>query len=323
MLLVYGPPLLSHRLMLSLLSFRGELAALSAAVIWAFASVIYTRVGKQLSPLLLNLVKGLIAIALLLITLQFRHALFPTVSPTAVGWLLLSGAIGIGVGDTAYFQALNDIGPRRTLILESLSPALSAGCAWLFLQERLPLSAGLGIGLTIAGIMLVVSEGGRDRPEPRHQWQRGVLCGLVAALGQAGGAVLSRAAVGGSTIDPLWSTLIRLLAGVGILLIGLLVQQRWQHPSGPVLPPALQSLRSPRFFSLVASTAFASTYLGIWLQQISLKYTATGIAQALSSTSPLFVTAIALSLGEKVSARAIAGVLTAMAGIWLLFIRQG
>lgn len=302
-----------------LFSFQGEFAALSAAVIWAFASVIYTRVGKQLPPLLLNLVKGLIEIALLLITLQWREALFPSVSPTALGWLLLSGAIGIGVGDTAYFQALNDIGPRRTLILESLSPALSTVFALLLLQERLPMTAGLGIALTIAGVMLVVSEGGRDRPELRRQWHRGVLCGLVAALGQASGAVLSRAAVGGSAIDPLWSTLIRLIAGVGILLLGLLVQRQWQQPSGPVLPPALQALRSPRFLGIVASTAFASTYLGIWLQQISLKYAATGVAQALSSTSPLFVTAIALSMGEKISRQAIGGVLTAIVGIWLLF----
>jgi drug/metabolite transporter (DMT)-like permease len=303
-----------------LYSFRGELAALSAAVIWAFASVIYTRIGKQLSPLLLNLVKGLIAIALLLITLQWRGALFPTVSPTALGWLLLSGAIGIGIGDTAYFQALNDIGPRRTLILESLSPALSTVFAFLFLQESLPMIAGLGIGLTIAGIILVVSEGGHNRPDHPRQRSRGLLCGLIAALGQASGAVLSRAAVGGSAIDPLWSTLIRLIAGVGILLLGLLIQQ--QRLSRPVLPPALQSLRSPQFFGIVASTAFASTYLGIWLQQISLKYAATGIAQALSSTSPLFVTAIALSMGEKISRRAIGGVLTAMVGIWLLFSRN-
>ncbi len=304
-------------------TFRGELAALSAAVIWACASIVYTRVGKQLPPLLLNLVKGLIAIALLLVTLHYHNALFPTVSPRAVGWLLLSGAIGIGIGDTAYFQALNDIGPRRTLIVESLSPALSTVFAWLFLQEQLPLTAGLGIALTLAGILLVVSEGGRDRPEPPRQWQRGIFCGLIAAFGQAGGAVLSRAAVGGSTLDPLWSTLIRLIAGVSILLIGLILQQRWQKPSGPLLPTALYSLKEPRFLGIVTGTAFASTYLGIWLQQISLKYAATGIAQALSSTSPLFVTAIALGTGEKVSPRAIGGVIIAMGGIWLLFSRSG
>jgi drug/metabolite transporter (DMT)-like permease len=80
----------------------------------------------------------------------------------------------------------------------------------------------------------------------------------------------------------------------------------------------IAALRSPRLLGIVAGTAFASTYLGIWLQQISLKYAATGIAQALSSTSPLFVTLLLLGLGEKVSGRAIGGVLVALVGIGLM-----
>ncbi len=324
--------------MQSLVNFRGELAALTAALIWAFASIIYTGVGKQLSPLLLNLVKGLMAIALLLLTLGLQGRLFPAVGPGPLGLLLLSGAIGIGIGDTAYFQALNDIGPRRTLVIESLAPALSTVFAWVFLQEKVPLTAGLGIALTIAGIILVVMERPGDRAvhatascrtppssPPSSPWLRGIGCGLIAALGQATGAVLSRAAVGGSTIDPLWSTLVRLLAGVAVLGLGLLWQQRrvdgQPAPSAAALPQAIAALQSPRLLAIVAGTAFASTYLGIWLQQISLKYAATGIAQALSSTSPLFVTGMTLAMGERVERRAIAGVLIALGGIWLLFWR--
>jgi drug/metabolite transporter (DMT)-like permease len=65
-------------------------------------------------------------------------------------------------------------------------------------------------------------------------------------------------------------------------------------------------------------TAFFSTYLAIWLQQVSLKFAATGIAQALSSTSPLFILPIAAAMGEKISPRAVLGVVIALAGVWLL-----
>ena len=297
-----------------LADFRGEVAALGAAFIWAAASIVYTGVGRQLSPLVLNLVKGLIAIALLLITLLFLGKLLPSVSLVPVLLLLLSGVIGIGIGDTAYFAALNSLGARRALVLESLSPPLGAFLALVFLQEQLAPLAWLGIGLTIAGVTWVVME---RSPQPNgtltHPPLRGIVAGLVAAAGQAIGAVLSRAALAGTDVDPLWSTLIRLLAGILMLLIWFSAQK---HPIQKLAP-----LRSRRLWGIVIMAAFASTYLGIWLQQIALKYAPTGIAQSLSATSPLFVIPFAIATGEKVSLRAIFGAAIALAGVWLLFVR--
>ncbi len=305
--------------MLSLLThLRGELAALSAAFIWAIASVVYIGIGRQLSPVVLNLMKGLIAIALLLLTLVVQGELLPSINATALGLLVFSGALGIGFGDTAYFEALNCLGARRALVLESAAPPLAAVMALVCLQERLSLEAWCGIVLTIAGITWVVVE--RTAPatqlpvtQANLQPWRGITFGLLAALGQASGAVLSRAALTGSNINPLWSTFIRLLAGCLVLLLWVLLQQRsWQE---------LKPLRSRRFLLLLTGTAFASTYLAIWLQQIALKYTATGIAQALTATSPLFVLPLAIAMGEKVTLRAVFGVLVTLAGIWLLFSR--
>ncbi len=297
-----------------LADFRGEVAALSAAFIWAAASIVYTGVGRQLPPLVLNLVKGLIAIALLIVTLLFFGKLLPTVSLVPVLLLLLSGVIGIGIGDTAYFAALNSLGARRALVLESLSPPLGAFLALIFLQEQLAPLAWLGIGLTIAGVTWVVLE---RSPHPNgtltHPPLRGIIAGLVAAAGQAIGAVLSRAALAGTDIDPLWSTLIRLLAGILMLLIWFSAQKQ------PI--QKLAPLRSRRLWGIVILAAFASTYLGIWFQQIALKYAPTGIAQSLSATSPLFVIPFAIASGEKVSLRAIFGAAIALAGVWLLFVR--
>ncbi|PSB25321.1 DMT family transporter [Stenomitos frigidus] len=294
-----------------LIDFRGEVAALSAALIWAIASVIYIGIGRQLSPLVLNFVKGLIAIVLLILTLLLKGGLLPQISLTAVGLLFLSGVVGIGFGDTAYFEALNCLGARRALVLESVAPPLAAVMALVFLQERLAVGAWAGIALTIVGVTWVIIERTQGTLQPQsHRW-RGTAFGLLAALGQASGAVLSRAALAGTTIDPLWSSLIRLVAGGLVLVIWLLLQRRTVQD--------LKPLRSPRFLLLLTVTAFASTYLAIWLQQISLKYTAAGIAQALSATSPLFVIPLAIALGEKVSLRAIVGVLVAIIGIWLLF----
>jgi drug/metabolite transporter (DMT)-like permease len=294
------------------LQFRGEFAALSAALIWAIASVIYTRVGRQLSPLTLNFTKGWIAIALLILTFLITRQGIPALNPMGFSLLFLSGIVGIGFGDTAYFSALNCIGARRTLLFETLAPPLSALLALVFLHETLLPQAWLGIVLTISGVIWVILERvsethGNFRP------LQGSLYGLLAALGQAGGAVLSRAALVNTEIDSFWSTLIRLLGGTATLLVWILMQRQ----SSDVVKP----FQSTRLFIVIAGTAFMSTYLGIVLQQTSLKFAATGIAQALSSTSPLFVIPIAWVMGDRISLRSVTGVLVAVIGVSLLFHR--
>lgn len=69
--------------------------------------------------------------------------------------------------------------------------------------------------------------------------------------------------------------------------------------------------------------AFLGTYLAIYLQQTALKYSATGIAQALTSTSPLFVLPLAAALGDRVSLRAVGGAVVALVGVGLLVYAPG
>lgn len=289
--------------------FRGELAALTAAFLWAAASFIYARLGQRFSPLWLNLIKSSLAIGLIVLTIGLLPHQSFQLSWASVGLLGLSGAVGIGFGDSVFFAALTYLGARRALLLEAIAPPLSALLAILFLDEQLSVLAWIGIFTTVAGVTWVVVE--RTPDQPALQLRRGVILGLLAALAQASGAVLSRSGLVDSSVTPLWSSLIRLSAAVLVLLPVLAIQR----PAWPLLHP----LRSGRLLGGLAIAAFAGTYLGIWLQQTALKYTATGIAQALTATSPLFILPIALLTGEKVSLRALIGALVALAGIWLLF----
>ncbi|MBD1888693.1 DMT family transporter [Coleofasciculus sp. FACHB-SPT9] len=294
-------------------NFKGELAALSAAFLWAIASLVYSRLGRQIPPLELNLFKGIIAIAFLVLTLLLQGQLLPEINPTALTLLLLSGVLGIGLGDTAYFAAINCLGARRTLILETLAPPLTAVLALVFLQEQLTAAAWCGILLTILGVVWVVTERvPNSTAESKHLTMRGISWGLLAAVAQATGAVLSRTALIQSSISPLWSTLLRLGAGVLVLLLWKLLGRRQANDW-------LKPLQSWHIVGVIAITAFFSTYLGIWLQQISLKFAPAGIAQTLSSTSPLFVLPLAIWMGDVVSFRAILGVLVALGGVAVLF----
>ncbi len=293
--------------------FQGEIAALSAAALWAFATLMFGRLGKHLSPLVLNLVKGSMAIGFIVLTLLVRQQLLASLPVGSVVLLLVSGVVGIGLGDTAYFATVNTLGARRALLLEMLAPLMSALMALVFLQERLSAIAWLGMALTLVGVVWVVSERSPQlKTGPASV--RGITLGIMAALGQAMGSVLSRAALADTTVDPLWSSLLRLVAGL-VCIGGLCLWRRRSQPLG------FRPIISVRLLGGVAIAAFFGTYLAIWLQQVALKYSPAGIAQSLLATSPIMVLPMALVIGERITLRAVCGAIVALVGVWLLFSR--
>ena len=301
--------------MLFLTDFKGEIAALSVAFLWAVTSVVYSRLGKKIPPVLMNLSKGGIAIALIILTILVSgQQLFPNISTVPFLLLLLSGAVGIGVGDTAYFSALNRLGARRTLLLKTLGPPFAAIVSAIFLKEQLSYTAWIAILLTVLGIAWVISERvNTNLAGSKEQLTHGISFALLSAFTDATGAVLSRAALTDTNISSLWSAMVRLIGGAIILLVWMQFNRRTSDVS-------MKELRSGRLLGIVALCAFLSTYLGFWLQQISLKFTAAGIAKSLGATSPLFVLPLAILMGEKVSLRTLLGVLIAVMGVGLLFI---
>jgi drug/metabolite transporter (DMT)-like permease len=280
--------------MAGLAAVQGEVAALAGALLWAISAVIYARMGQRVPALVLNFSKGAIAITLILLTLVLGRSPLPAVAPAVVWLLAASGIIGIGLGDTAYLNALRTLGARRALLLETLAVG-----SWL------------GIALTLLGVAWVISERTPSPETAIAPLKIGLLWGLLAELAQATGAVMSRAALVDSAMPPLWSSVIRLGGGEVILLLLLLGRRAQLRETLPNL--------TRRTGTAIAIAAFGGTYLAIWFQQIALKYTATGTAQTLLATSPLFVLPLAVLWGEKITQRSALGVGIAIAGIAILF----
>ena len=297
-------------------NFGGELAALGAAFLWAVATVLYGRIGQYLSPLKMNLLKNLIALAMILVVLFFGgKSLYPEAGLYAVLLLALSGGVGIGIGDTAYFGALKYIGARRAILLMILSPPITGIFAHIFLDEILSFGAWMGVLLTIGGVAWVITEQDSGTDDGTNGKPFGIALGLLAAVGQAVGAILSHAVFLQLNISPLRSVLIRLLGGTVIVLACLLLFKNSSERG-------YDQLDSFRRWKTLIFTVFIGTFMGIWLQQISLKYAAAGVAQTLFATSPLFVIPIVALMGERISLRAILGVVLAIVGVGCIFSLQ-
>lgn len=308
---------------------KGEIAALSAALLWALASILFAGVGRHIRAINLNLIKGLLACTMMLIALScgsvfhitgLELSTLKSISSHGFFLLIISGIIGIGAGDTAYFACLRRIGPQNGLMIESTAPIIASLMALLFFQEILTSYAWIGIVLTTAGVILVV------------RWSQssygfsanlsGVVFGLVAAFCQATGIVLSRQALLQEQVEPLASALIRLSAALLLILLWFALRQAFSYGavSRQSLGQTAGQLIKNKLILRVIAAIIMGTFLGIWLMQTSVKYTSAGITQTLLASSPLFGMLIARIRGQKQIGLVWVGLFLGFSGIGLLFI---
>ncbi len=289
----------------------GELTATTAAACWACSSIIYGR--TRLGAGTINFIKNLLGTIFVLLHLTVLWMLFGEsflqFSAKAWGYLVLSGLIGIALGDTCYFRSLQILGPRRSLIVATTSPIFGALLGWLLLEETISFWPLAGIIVTILGIGVVVMDKQARLESPGHypgaEWA-GVGFGLIAAACQATGGAVSK--LGMEECTPLEATFVRLLAATvfGIALFG----------SMGKLGTITSALRQKKNLAMLVPAAMLGTWLGIWCSQIGFKYTSIAVATMLMSTGPLFaIPLVRFFDGHRISARAIWGTMVALLGI--------
>ncbi|WP_369744075.1 EamA family transporter [Pseudidiomarina sp. PP-1MA] len=289
----------------------GPLAALTAALFWTLATLLYSQAGSYLSATQLNLVKGIVACPLLLIAGWFTGQLLTLEANPATYLLLASGVIGITLGDTLYFSALRRLGPWHTMLLEYLAPPFAALLAWVLLAQGMRLQEVVAAAIIILGIVVVISE----KPAAAKRVElssSGIAAGVGAALCQALGLVMSFHALQEFNMNPLNAALLRLLAGTLALTIALLILK----PS--LLASTRAALRHTSLPWLLVAIVMG-TFLAIWLQQTAIAYINPGLAQTLLATAPLWLIPIQWLRSQPLSLRSILGALVAVAGIALLF----
>jgi drug/metabolite transporter (DMT)-like permease len=276
------------------LATTGVLAALAAALCWTISSTLWRRVPTSLSGAQLNLLKNLLAVALqlpLLLLLPWRA------SDSTLGLLLASGVLGIALGDSFYFGALRRLGTRRTLTLEAGGPVVTVLGGTLLLAEVPRWEQGLGVGLICLAVLVVARQQppalqpppGPERGDRPAAGQRlGLLLALAALLCGSGGALLSRAALRASDLDPLQSATLR-LAAAALVMLPLL--SRFPRPGTRPLPAG-------RRWPLVLVATLLGTSAGIVLQQTALELLPGGLAVALLATAPVMALPLALFEGD-------------------------
>ena len=242
----------------------------------------------------------------------------------AFSLFVLSGLAGIGLGDTAYFQALPRLGGRRAVLLVQ---CLTAPCAvvieWLWLGTRLNAAEIVCIAVMLGGVVVALTPVEHLKIAPDLLWP-GLLASAVAALGGALGAVLSRKAyavahAAGEHPDPGTTGYQRVVGGAVVLgLVYLIV--KWRHArkqsDEAQTPGSFPPREKLKLWPWVLANSLAGQTIGVSCMQWALETTPTGIVTAIIALTPIVMLPLARVFeGESITARECVGGCIAVGGL--------
>ena len=289
-----------------------ELAALGTATCWAITGLFAADAVRALGPFYFNLIRQ-VFVTLLLAAVVLALGVWELPGWSAALILALSGVIGILIGDTLNFAAMARIGPRRTGAIFAMNAPMTAVLGWAFLGEALSIRGISGIALTATGVALAIL--GRPRSNA-HRFETlqgtlfiGLLLGLGAAFGQAGGSRIWRPVMGGGT-DPYFASLLRVGAsGLTMAVISV-------SPFGPTQP----ARPSGHILLLTAGTAVLGLLIGVTLFLYALQSSKTGILATLAETSRgIILPLLWLRPAQRPSGLSLSGDAVAVVGLALVY----
>ena len=267
----------------------GSFSAIFAVLSWSFACSIWRRESDNLVPRQINIYKNVLASIFFLpvvLRISWLSDLF------SIFVLMISGIVGISIGDTLYINSLKIIGTRKTLSFEALTPIIATTLGALSINEIYPQKVWIGSLIVSLSVLMIVRQNTFQKEDSRDINILGILCALGSTFCAVLAALMSRLILISSTLTPLQTTEIRLLsASIFLFLIFKkdfldLIKNR--------------SITKQSHSSLILSTLLGTNF-GILFQQIVFKFLPIGIGWTLLSLSPIFALFISKKEGDEIN----------------------
>ena len=282
----------------------GELFSILSAAAWAVGVILYRRLGESLPPLQLNFLKNCLVFMMLLPAIPLLHGMaIPEFNQTQILLSVLSGLIGIGLADTLYFRALNELGAGRMGILGNFYSPFVLVLSFIFLGDRLNFLQWCGFVLVSIGVLLASKPNATEAGKPGHYF-RGLMFGLLSIGLMAISIVLVKQVLEDQPL--LWVTGLRMVGAIlGMLLIATFRKE-------------LALLKAPkeiRWGPLVLA-AFVGQFVAMVLWLAGYKFTSASVAAILNETASVFILLLAwLWLKEPLTRRGLIGVALTLSGV--------
>lgn len=291
-------------------------ASFLTAIFFALSALFATRTTRLVGGTTANFCRQWVAVCFLALWAHGVHG--GGLGGAGFPMFVLSGIVGFGFGDLAMYCALPLLGSRLTaLMVQCLAAPFAAAFEWMWLGTTLtPYQLGCG-AVILLGVGVAVAPSHWSRPDPAaargvppdRRRLTGLILGLMAALGQAGGAVLSREAnllsrAAGLLVDGGTAAYQRLLGGLLVVSTALLVS-RGRLRRAPVERPARDWKRA---WPWILANGLAGPVIGVSCYQWALATTPSALVLPIVALTPLIVIPFAFFLEhERPSARSLLG----------------
>jgi len=302
-------------------SHLGEIIALVTAVAWTATGLAFQQATRRAGSISVNIIRLLIAFGIYAVVSFFIRGMFFPMDASKFNWIWLSisGLVGFVFGDYFLFKSYELISVRISMLVFSLSPPFAALISWFTLGEVMSFKAIMAMGITLAGIVLVVTE--KKKLDDQKQGIKnglkfsfpikGLVFALLGTIGQATGLVLSK--YGMRDYDVFAATQIRVIAGsIGFVLLITYIK-RW-----PKVKEALVNKAAMKFITI---GAIFGPFIGVYLSLLAITYTSVGIASTIMAIIPVMIIPPAIIfLKEKVTVKEVIGAFITVGGVVLFFV---
>jgi drug/metabolite transporter (DMT)-like permease len=295
--------------MSSSIPYFGEALSLLSAGLWALAVIFFRKSGEKVHPLALNTFKNLLAFILFIPTIWiFREKLLYPAPLNTYLLLILSGIVGIAIGDSLLFASLNKLGAGLTGIVVCMYSPFIICLSVIFLGETLTIRQILGAILIIAAVMITTIK--KEKKIFDHkQLLIGIFFGILASAGMAVGVIIMKPIINKTPL--LWATEIRLLGGIIALGLIFLFYPRRRRLTDSLL------MTNKWSYTISGSLIGAYLAMAVWLG--GMKYTQASVASALNQTSTIFIFIFAgIILKEPLNLKHVISIIMAFIGTLLV-----
>ncbi|MCW8334478.1 DMT family transporter [Vibrio paucivorans] len=260
-----------------------EWLALAAAFLWAVASLLSVTPAQHLGTFAYSRWR-MGCTSVILATMALFTGGWSTVETNAITAMMLSGLIGIFIGDTALFACLNRMGPRQAGLLFSCHAVFSAILGYFIFSETMSNLELLGSLLVFSGVLTAIFFGRRGQSNNKLEMIKGnvwfgVALGLTAAMCQALGGIIAKPIMQ-TAIDPVAASAMRMITAFIAHCLFLL--------SGAKLAKATQPMNRS-IFLITAINGFLAMAVGMTLILYALQEGNVGMVALLSSTTPIML----------------------------------
>ena len=259
----------------------GDIYAILTAICWSCGVICFDIAGRVLNSLQISLLKNIVGVLGFIIFLFIQSDSFPSFSQHEYFILILSGVIGVAIGDLLFLASLRRIGSGLSAIISTSYSVSIFILAYIMYQEVISVFAYLGGVLVISGVIIGTMEK-PDNKTPKNIYI-GVFYGILAHLFTAYSVLLLRPVMESHPVVPI--ALVRFSTGIIFSAIAIIYLKSYDD--------LIKTISKGFSNSYLLVGSFFGTFLSVIFWLAGYKYTLAGRAAIYNQLSTIFIIILA------------------------------